>query len=139
MTSGTQRGTTDPIDSRLAALRTLRHSSPPKATPDDWQTAELFGITADNGRLRNKIIEEDMRARKHYARALFILVCSWLGIALAIVILVGWKVLALSDAVLIALITTTTASVIGLFAIVARYFYRQTHHLPSTTEQDASK
>lgn len=70
-----------------------------------------------------------MRARKHYARALFILVCAWLGVALAIVVLVGCKVLELSDAVLIALITTTTASVIGLFAIVARYFYRQTHYV----------
>lgn len=43
-----------------------------------------------------------------------------------IVILKGAKVLALSDSVVNVLLTTTTANIIGIFMIVAKYlFYRQ--------------
>lgn len=129
------------LDNSLQRLTTilgnLKHSPPPKVTPDDWQTQELFLIKADNGKLVNLILKEDMNARRHYARALFIMICIWLGVVLGIVILVGLRVLALSEATLITLVSTTTASVIGLFAIVARYFYRQTHHVVPTSASKA--
>lgn len=125
------------LTGRTASLESLKPSAPPAATPDDWQTQELFGIHVENGKLRNLILKEDMGARKKYAKALFIMICIWLGVVLAVTITVGIGWLVLSDAVLITMISTTTGSVLGLFVIVARYFYRQTHFVaPQPVKED---
>jgi hypothetical protein len=81
---------------------------------------------------------QDIQERKHYARKLFWLTASWLIAVFSIVTLTAVKIdnpcwwseylptlreIKLSEAVLLALIGTTTANVLGLFVIVARYLF----------------
>ena len=51
--------------------------------------------------------------------------CCYLVIVLAIVILVGFGVIRLDNTVLNVLLTTTTANVIGIFIIVAKYLFHK--------------
>lgn len=78
---------------------------------------DLEKATNIKGNLQN--IEE----RKKYASYIFYMVCFWLLAIMTIVILVGAKVLVISDAVLIALITSTTLNVVAFFVIVTKYLF----------------
>ena len=70
--------------------------------------------------------QQDREQRGKFANRIFNLMCCYLGAVMIIVILKGAKVLALSDSVVNVLLTTTTANIIGIFMIVAKYlFYRQ--------------
>ena len=70
--------------------------------------------------------KQDREQRGKFANRTFNLMCYYLGAVMIIVILKGAKVLALSDSVVNVLLTTTTANIIGIFMIVAKYlFYRQ--------------
>ena len=70
--------------------------------------------------------KQDREQRGKFANRIFNLMCCYLGAVMIIVILKGAKVLALSDSVVNVLLTTTTANIIGIFMIVAKYlFYRQ--------------
>ena len=66
--------------------------------------------------------------RKAHATRIFWLVCLWLSVIVALVVLQGflgqrgW--FSLSDSVLIAVDTTTTASVTALLVVVVRYLFR---------------
>lgn len=61
--------------------------------------------------------------RAQYIPYLFFMVVGWLIFAAATVILTGVGLLTISDAVLIALVTTTTATVLGIFIIVAKWLF----------------
>ncbi len=70
------------------------------------------------------IVERVMlKQRRGYAFALFGLSAIWLLFIGGYLILAGRGVLKTADAVLIALISTTTANVLGLFYIVARWLF----------------
>ncbi|MEZ5032582.1 MAG: hypothetical protein R2787_14420 [Saprospiraceae bacterium] len=62
---------------------------------------------------------QDIAERKKYAEYIFILLSIWLLFILMII----FKQPSLSNEVLIALLTTTTLKVIGLFWLVARYLF----------------
>ena len=73
---------------------------------------------------------QNIHEREKYANRIFILICIFLGFSLLIVILsgiticpCGLKYLNLSDAVLITILTTTTANVLGLMIIVINYLF----------------
>lgn len=68
---------------------------------------------------------QDMSARKNYARNIFLLLLVWLTMVFGVVIGSGYEKcpIHLSDAVLIALISGVSISVVGLFAIVANYLF----------------
>ncbi|RYX81434.1 hypothetical protein EON73_04830 [bacterium] len=74
-------------------------------------------------KLKNDITEDDKNERKVYTNLIFTLVSMWLMLILVIVVAIGKGFLKYSDSVIIALIATTTANVIGLFVIVANYLY----------------
>lgn len=63
--------------------------------------------------------------RKLYAFLLFVLSFLWLAGIFVILWFVGKKWLVFSDAIVIFLIGTTTANVLGLFYIVARWLFPQ--------------
>lgn len=71
---------------------------------------------------------QDRRERKTYAKRIFWLVGIWLAMIILLLILQGslgpWKLFGLSDAVVIAVATTTTASVTALLVLVARYLFQ---------------
>lgn len=68
---------------------------------------------------------QDRKQRGNFAVHIFILMCIYLALVLAIVVLKGFGILSLGDTVLNVLLTTTTANVIGIFIIVAKYLF---HH-----------
>lgn len=101
--------------------------------PDDLpsqaekQSLEDDKLEIENERLRNELAQaRDLHdIRKTYTRKLFWLIVGWLSV---VVIYVGLTATVktsfnLSDNVLIAFITSTTVSVLGLFVLVAKWLF----------------
>lgn len=68
-------------------------------------------------------LKNDIWARKIYSGLIFLVVVVWLGFILHIVIYTGCDWYRFSDTVLVALITTTTLNIIGLFLAVTQYLF----------------
>lgn len=73
--------------------------------------------------LRNVDREQNIKLRKKYAYRIFVMVCIWLFIILTITCFQAIGCFHLSDAVLITLISTTTANVAAYFLGVIRYLF----------------
>src|SRR5205085_2446664 len=69
--------------------------------------------------------EDDNQSRKEFSRSIFTLTVIWIFLVLMIIIQCAGGKWHLDDSVLIALITTTTANVIGIFIIVANYLFNK--------------
>ncbi|WP_025799901.1 hypothetical protein [Hoylesella saccharolytica] len=69
--------------------------------------------------------QQDRQQRGKFAGHIFILMCIYLALAIIIVMLKGCQLLTLSDIVTNVLLSTTTANVIGIFAIVAKYLFHR--------------
>lgn len=69
--------------------------------------------------------EQDREQRKAYAFYVFWFLVSYMVLVFAVLIFSGFNLwgFSLSNGVLIALITTTTANVIGIFAFVMKYLF----------------
>jgi hypothetical protein len=67
---------------------------------------------------------QDRLERKKYATNIFWLLVAFLGATVAIVTLSGLRALCLSDTVIVTLLATTTADVIGIFIFVVKYLFR---------------
>ena len=83
-------------------------------------------LELENARLRDETaqLNDVHELRKEYIPKLFWLTVGWLAFVVGIV----WRVAAdrefyLSDNILIALITSTTVNVIGIFVIAARWLF----------------
>lgn len=70
---------------------------------------------------------DNHKARIRYSRYIFVLVCIWLTAVLVVCIAQGIPRIGfhLSDSILITLLGTTTANVIGVLIIVLRYLFPQ--------------
>lgn len=68
-------------------------------------------------------ISAQLSMRETYASRIFKLSAWWLGFIGVVLLLAGAGKLKLADSVQIALITTTTVNVLGLFYIVARWLF----------------
>ena len=69
--------------------------------------------------------KQDRRQRKQFAYCIFGFICVYMLIVLAIVLFAGlhaWD-FSLDGATLVTLLSTTTANVLGLFIIVAKYLF----------------
>nr|DAJ19699.1 MAG TPA: hypothetical protein [Herelleviridae sp. ctsMP6] len=69
--------------------------------------------------------KQDREQRKVFALWIFGLVCVYLLVVLVVIFFVGFGLMTLSDIVLNVLLTTTTANVIGIFVIVAKYLFHR--------------
>lgn len=85
---------------------------------------------AEHLQLQNKLLKESIEnekqnrgQRKIFSYSLFGFMCLYMATALVITILSGCFTLYLSDTVLVTLLTTTLADVIGVFAFVAKYLF----------------
>jgi uncharacterized membrane protein (DUF485 family) len=73
--------------------------------------------------------KQDIKERKKYARLFFYLSCAWLVAIVAIIMLQGfgysfWGApFKLSDSIVLAMIGSTTANVLGILYIVAKYLF----------------
>jgi hypothetical protein len=82
-------------------------------------------------------IESARKQREKYAHRIFLLVCVW--VALIYILLVfqgfGWfHYRPLSDAVLIALVSSTTVNLIGTLIIVLNYIFRVPSSIPTAPQ-----
>lgn len=68
-------------------------------------------------------LRQDREQRKVFSYVIFGFMCIYMLATLIIVILSGCKVLVLSDWVLITLLGTALANVIGIFNFVAKYLF----------------
>jgi hypothetical protein len=69
---------------------------------------------------------QDIGERKLYALKIYHLTVAWLLVLAIFVLLHGWQNhlgLYISERIMLALITSTTIEVMGLFVIVARYLF----------------
>lgn len=73
-----------------------------------------------------KCREQDREQRKRYADYIFVFLCIYMVLVFTVLILCGCCGVGfcLSDSVIIALITTTTANIIGIFIFVVRYLFK---------------
>ena len=67
--------------------------------------------------------KQDREERKKYASHIFRFIWIWCAGIFVLMILVGLGVFKFDDSVIITLITTTTANILALFAIVAKYLF----------------
>ena len=72
-----------------------------------------------------KDMRQDRTERKRYANKIYWMLLSFLSVVIVIVICCAADRIffSLSDSVLIALLTTTSANMIGIFMVVARYLF----------------
>jgi hypothetical protein len=76
-------------------------------------------------------LEQDIVERKKYARRIFILCCTWIFVVFALLVAqgLGWLTrFSLSEPVQLAAIGSTTANIIAVFVIVARYLFPDKGH-----------
>ena len=69
--------------------------------------------------------EDDNESRREFSRSIYAVTVIWMFLVLMIIVQCANGKWHLSDSVLIALITTTTANVIGVFIIVANYLFNR--------------
>jgi hypothetical protein len=70
-------------------------------------------------------IKQDIEQRKAYASRFFVLSCAWIAIITAFVLMDGlsaWS-FKISDAVILALIGSTTVNILGVLYVVANYLF----------------
>jgi hypothetical protein len=112
---------------------------PPPVGPDVERAAKAEEVDYDLEKKKTELksLSQDIEARKKYAKGTFVLICVWLGFVFYVILAQGFKTgfpgflegflgqaaFELSDAIMIALITTTTASVIGILLIVMSYLF----------------
>ena len=70
-----------------------------------------------------KTLRQNNIERKKYAGRIFIFTCIWAVLIFLVVFLVGFKVVVLSDTVLVTLISTTTINFFGFFLLVVKYLF----------------
>jgi hypothetical protein len=129
----------------LSALPRKVFPTPPSSEADDLTAESLEEAKLNEANLLNRILHHDLEARRTYGNRAFWLVVSWLGCVLMMLLLQGFfghgkaeitgsllavpfkitepSVFSLSDPVLIALISGTTISVLGIFAAVMNYLF----------------
>ena len=94
---------------------------------DEKKTLEFDRLKLENKRLQSKLEEaEDLhKVRKRFTNRLFWLIVFWLLAVVGFIALAGLHVrgFTLSDAVIVAFITSTTVSVLGLFLIPAKWLF----------------
>lgn len=92
-------------------------------TSSEKDSAQRIAIEDRREDLENK--KQNRSQRKSYGNKLFVFLCVYMILVFMILFFCGFSLFGftLSDTVLITLISTTTANVIGIFAFVVRYLF----------------
>jgi uncharacterized membrane protein len=107
---------------RIKALKDKATQTPetPYAILDTLQ-ADAYNILHKQAILDGLI--QDQEERKKYAQLIYWMIVGWLIVILTMLFFYGFKLMSFSDAVLITLITTTTANITVFFLGVVRYLF----------------
>lgn len=106
------------LDSRLKEL----HEVTADEAKDYAETSKMLRLEDKKENLRGKM--QDRKQRRDFAICLFAFVALYMCSVIVLVYMLAFGKGTLSDTVLVALLTTTTANVLGLFVIVAKYIFR---------------
>ncbi len=117
----------------LSGISGIDEQQTPPPSPDDKTEKERNRFDRARQEITIQGLQQDIREREKYASRIFRLVVCWLSAILLIVIAQGvrWPWMSqyigfdLPESVLIALVTTTTASVVGILLIVTRHLFPQ--------------
>ena len=92
-------------------------------TSSESDSAQKIALEDSREELENK--KQNRNQRKTYANKLFVFLCVYMTLVFLVLFFCGFSLFGftLSDTVLVALITTTTANVIRIFAFVVRYLF----------------
>jgi len=82
-------------------------------------------VDEEYSRAQLRRLLDDNKARKSFSIWIFAITVLWMFLVLMIVLQCSRGVFMLSDGVLIALITTTTANVFGFFYVVVNYLFNK--------------
>ena len=128
--------------------------SPSPSEGDDEHNLEKrynSDLEKEHERLKLLNFSQDINARKEYANKLYLLIKWWL-VGIGILIICQGVTLdvpflpkdyfsisfSLSDQVLITILTGTTINVLGLFLVVARYFYKSNEEIGQPSQNSES-
>jgi len=103
----------------------------PNDSPDDKvslekEVYEIAKLQAELDIIQTErdILRDERKERKEYTGKIFYLIVYWLCTILLLLILDSIDEIDISDNVMIALVSGTTASVIGIFHFALKYIYR---------------
>lgn len=115
----------------------------PALSPPVPEESIDYGKSLD--KLRVKYLEQQLKEttdvhdwRKNYASKIFRLVAVWLGLVNLAVFLQGFKFFSFSleREVIIAFITSTTISIVGLFLVVANWLFPNKYKSDNSKDDD---
>jgi hypothetical protein len=119
------------FDTFSIRLREALKKASQSSAPDAFSSVELQSNDLRRFTEELKGIKQDRTARKDYASKLYWLVSLWLGTILFVVWVQGLgkvpftsQPFALSNTVLITLVSTTTANVAAFLLVVVRYLFK---------------
>ncbi len=126
---------------------------PSPSEGDDEHTLEehIKSINKEREKLKLLNFRQDINARREYANKLYLLI-KWCLIGIGILIICQGVTLdvpflskdyflisfSLPDQVLITILTGTTINVLGLFLVVARYFYKSNEEIGQPSQNSGS-
>lgn len=100
-------------------------SEPERASVQKRTKKEKRDLDLERAEEELESAKQDRTERKRYASLIFGLICAWLVMLFAVLFFQGLAAFGfqLQDSVLLALIGGTTANVLGIFVIVAKYLF----------------
>ncbi|MCD0489943.1 hypothetical protein LPB86_17000 [Pedobacter sp. MC2016-14] len=114
----------------LANLGDITIPTIPSDQPDELSASQLADFNRVQERIKTKTqrailknLKQDIAMRKEYADRIFQLLAFWLLFTACLVFLVALGKLELTENVLIALLTTSSANVIAIFIYVVKYLF----------------
>lgn len=117
------------LENKLSLLSSL--PSDKSQMTEEYLASKKSGVEVELLKEKLEGRKQDRMQRGEYANRIFSLVCIYMFAIVVMIILVGFHVLTLDNSVIITLISTTTANIIGVFVIVAKYLF---HNQDSQTE-----
>ncbi len=113
---------------KLPTLREVLENIHAPTDNQDYYSKESKALDLAKKRAENEGLIDYFKARKEFAKKIFWFVVSWFVFIAIIVSLAGFKLVSLSDSVLITLITTTTINVCAFLIIVAKFLFPPTNN-----------
>lgn len=117
----------DPQNDQGLSLDSISSAAVEKVPEEpDAETALEEGSVDDaRGLAELQSFIQDTGERKAHAKKIFYLTCAWVTGIYVLLLLdgFGWWRFHLPDPIMLAAIGSTTANIIGVFLIVARYFF----------------
>lgn len=126
----------DPLDSieqlRIALDRASKEAgaisndeSVGKKEEEDFQRISTEDVEIQRKLLELEGLQQDITERRTYARRIFVLLVGWLLGVFAMLLFQAWTAwgFSLTEPLLISVVGGTTASVISIFIVVAKYLF----------------